>query len=182
MLRAVALLTALFVGACADRRGQASNASEVEANDSSHPADQLALDLTSPRLCTVTAYESATEPTKFPVGAYAVSSVSTTTPSPMPLSKFLRSDDSGRPTDAHFAIYFRRSATQSANLLTPYTPLPLASDDGTSMIFATPPDTPGDDRSKLTVTAPSGSSVALQFDEIVHGHPGRTMTVECDLG
>jgi hypothetical protein len=108
-----------------------------------------------------------------------VSSVSVTTPSSVPLSKFFRTDDTGHPTEARFAISFRHSAAQPASLLTPYAPLPLASGDSTSLTFATPADTPGDDRSTLRVSAPSASRVVLEFDEIVHGHPGRTITIEC---
>jgi hypothetical protein len=168
-------LSGFLVGACSTHRSDAGSASEMNGTEG-----QFQPDLASPRFCNVTAYQSAGEPTKFAVGDYAISSVSVTTPSAIPLSKFVRTDETGQITEARFGVYFRRTATQSANLLTPYSPLPLLSRDATSLVFGTPPDTAGGDRSTFKVSAPGGLAVVVfDFDETVHGHPGRTMTIAC---
>jgi hypothetical protein len=169
------LLSSSRSTACSKHDGEGS--SEARSTESS----LLSLDLAAPRLCTVTAYASATEPTKFAVGDFAVSSSSVATPSALPLSSIVRTDDAGQPTEARFAVSFRRPSTGHTSLFTPYSPLPLASRDVTSMTFATPADTPGDDRSMMKLTAPNAATAVLELDETVHGHPGRTIAIECTI-
>jgi hypothetical protein len=171
---------ALVVGACTGDH----EAGKVDSAQAANSSAGLEIDLAVPRFCTITAYESPTEGTKFAVGDFAVGSAAITTPTAMPLSKVVRTDEAGQLTEARFGIYFRHLNGRPPSLLTPYTPLPLRARDATSMTFETPPDIPGggSELSTLRITAPDAGTVVLEFTETVHGQHSRSMTIACGVG
>jgi hypothetical protein len=159
---------------------QADAASTSDDAASSSDAAASMFDFDVQRRCTITAYESAVEPTKFAVGDYLVNSASSTTPGTIALSKIARRDEAGHVTEARFALNMRRDATHPTHMLTPYSPLHLTAEDARTLSFHSPIEFP-DDTSTLKLSIPEDhpESVIFEFYETVHGNFGRSLTMDC---
>lgn len=155
---------------------------ETGAAAVSETSETFQTDYSVARFCSVTAYSSAVEATKFAVGDFVVAGASGTTAAAFPLSKIVMRDDEGKPTEVRFFLYLRHDATSHSQLLTPYSPMPFAEQTATSLTFRTPADVSTTDVSTMKISLPKDDDVlTIEFSETVHGKPGRDITLACTI-